>query len=254
MSGEGTEKKIFVLIKPCISYRNNYSFRVFTSQHNMTSKKDLIKDFCTTLLQFFEALSDTFDNCPACKNIVEIYHTYKKKNPSFGLNTITSYHKAMSKYYNKDLNDYVHELAKLPLVSTLEITDKWKVSDAETRDAMAEYVNALNDKAKMFHLLDAVPDSLMGKVETIQSKISDKLKKNDKGEVDLDSISLGDLVRTVQSEIGDPSKLNINQGDLMSMASTLMSTMGQQAPGAGAGAGGGLDVASLMGMLSQFKK
>ena len=209
------------------------------------SKEEIVKNFSKTMFQFFEALSDCFDKCDDCKNLVELFKMYKEQDPNFDENIVRRYHMTMSAYYNKEFKDYVCELDKMPMMSKIDIGNKWKSADDDTKTAIVEYVSDLNQKAKAYNIISSVPDSLITKVESISNKITGDIKKKQNGDLDLDSISLGDIIRTVQTEIGDPSKLNINQADLMSMAGSLMSGMG------GGASGGGLDLSALMSMMAQ---
>ena len=47
------------------------------------SKEELAKTFGDTMYQFFNALSMTYDNCGDCKNLVEMFVAYRKKDDNF---------------------------------------------------------------------------------------------------------------------------------------------------------------------------
>jgi hypothetical protein len=85
--------------------------------------------------------------------------------------------------------------ADIPIMTQLKIQEKLTPElHPETKEAVWEYVQKLNDLANMYQMYDTVPTGMMGNIQAMASDIATKIQAGEMAFSDLNLMKLGEQV------------------------------------------------------------
>lgn len=180
-----------------------------TKTSSSNPKDALLEQFLDMLGQFLSALQEVFPECPAIAGYNTMFKfkmggSTKSKHAT-GLEGISDWHRNMRAYYD-DIRNKKESVfyAKIPIMSSLRISEKLTPSlHPETKDAVWEYLQRLNDLANMHEMYESIPGGMMSNIQSMASDLAQKIQS---GEVSFNELNLMQLGEQVASSV-DPEEL-----------------------------------------------
>lgn len=191
--------------------------------------------FLDMMRQFLDALEETFPECFKVK-------TYKlgltvrlaqcadneEATREVARQCITSYHDSMVAYYGRcsaQDETLVHE--NIDLMLNIDLHQKWTPElHGDTKAAIWEYINKLNEYANIYSMYAQVPRGMMGSIESIAHSLASRISS---GQMALSDLNLQDMSEEVMRSI-DPNDLQqfaatLQNGDMMQSVTNMYSMM-----------------------------
>lgn len=189
--------------------------------------------FLDMMRQFLDAMEETFPEC------------YKVKTYKLGLTVrlaqcandeeatrevarqaITGYHTSMAPYYGRcsEHDEHlVHE--NIDLMLNIDLHQKWTPElHPDTKAAIWEYINKLNEYSNIYAMYAQVPRGMMGSIENIAHSLATRISS---GQMSLSDLNLQDMSEQVMSSI-DPDDLqqfaaSLQNGNMMQSVTNMYS-------------------------------
>lgn len=160
------------------------------------------ESFIDMMDQFLTAGVEVWPDCPAVRTYKAMFDTKlsmargtAKRNEN-AVKAITMWHESVSPYYQMcaDRDDNVMD-ADVAMVKQLKMKEKW-TSDLhpETKEAVWEYINQLNQFANMYCIYQSVPGGMLGTIQNIAADIAGKISNGEMSMNDLNLQRLGQQV------------------------------------------------------------
>ena len=214
----------------------------------MESTDQIASEFFRILTSFLQSLSDSFDKCDATRDVLTLVEKLKLSK-EFRINTIRKYHAHQSKNYGKKVKDYINSKMDIPVLAKIALGKKYKNSDIDTRDAIEEYVDALNNQSRLFSLVDSLPTTVVGKVDKIKQAFFKSIGLSESDPIDFDKISIGDCMRFLKSQTD--SDVAVTQAEMLEVVSVILPHVQSFLPaGVASLLGGGGDPKQLLQLLA----
>jgi hypothetical protein len=189
--------------------------------------------FLDMMRQFLDALEETFPECfkvktyklgltvrlAQCANDEEALREVARQ-------CIGSYHDSMVAYYGRcseQDESLIHE--NIDLMLNIDLHQKWTPElHPDTKAAIWEYINKLNEYSNIYAMYAQVPRGMMGSIENIAHSLATRISS---GQMSLSDLNLQDMSEQVMSSI-DPNDLQqfaatLQNGNMMQSVTNMYS-------------------------------
>lgn len=216
----------------------------------MSLNQKSLDEFCDMLGQFLNACLYVWPNDESLNQYKVGFDVIM--NPALGSlgnsgkqKLIQEYHDSMSPYYlrcsQKDPTLFTEE--HIPILEECNLREKWLSNiSQQTRETIWDYISKLNRLCQMHvSLFSRVPESMLGKIQTLSNDLSVKIAQGEVNFQDLDLASIGQEVVSGMTE----EEMQTFMTSIMSDPSAIANLASTMAPG-----GQGVDpamIAQVMG-------
>ena len=206
----------------------------------MDPRATVLGEFIDLMAQFLSALKDVFPECPAIASLKTLFDFKMGQQPrqrrAAATEGIQDWFRHMSPWFEacRRFDERVFS-ADIPLMTQLKIREKLSPElHPETKEAVWEYLQKLNDLSNMYHMYDTVPSGMMGNIQAMASDIATKIQAGEMAFSDLNLMKLGEQVAARV----DPNDLRAftesvssGPGGSGAMVTNLYSAMSTMMPG-----------------------
>jgi hypothetical protein len=166
----------------------------------MDPRATVLGEFIDLMAQFLTALKEVFPECPAIASIKTLFDFKMGQQPrqrrAAAAEGIQDWFRHMSPWFEacRRFDERVFS-ADIPIMTQLKIQEKLTPElHPETKEAVWEYVQKLNDLANMYQMYDTVPTGMMGNIQAMASDIATKIQAGEMAFSDLNLMKLGEQV------------------------------------------------------------
>jgi len=181
---------------------------------SIMADKESLNAFIKTLVEFLEAISESYSDCKATKTAYLQLKTYLKVPGSKEV-VIRAFHEALTPYFGAVNKGDLGSLkpGTIEILDKVHFVDKWTAADAETREIITEYVQSLCKLCQTWSLMKKMPKAFSKKIKGIAEKVAHGLQTG-KG-LDLSGIDL--------KALGAEAQKNVDPAEIMALAQSLSS-------------------------------
>lgn len=191
------------------------------------ARETILGEFMNMMAQFLTALKEVFPEDVAISGYKALFDFKTSKDRGESARKvvceegITDWHRNMSIWYEAcRKHDERVFYADIPMMASLKIAEKLTPDlHPETKEAVWEYLERLNDFANMYAMYGSVPSGMMGNIQTMAAELAAKIQNGEMSFGDLNLVKLGEQVAAAV----DPDEL---QEFSSSLASTPGGSMG----------------------------
>jgi hypothetical protein len=211
-----------------------------TNQPSAAIISGVVGQFTDMLTQFFEAMSDTFPECPH----VQIYSAgwsvklesvdSGEEKLALGVEAIVGYHESMEPYYARCTSRDTSMMGEdIEFMQNLALNEKWSGGlHPETEEAVWCFLDKLNEYSNIYDVMSSIPGGMMGSVEGMALSVAHRIQH---GEMSLANMDLTTLTQEIMSSISESDMAEFietiksgkgigNIQNLLSIAISIMST------------------------------
>ena len=206
----------------------------------------LRQGFVSLAETLLSSISDVFPECQSTQSVLMLFQTMVKGNEAVEDRFIRRCHALFREHgmplKERDPEGLFSVVESLEYLKDIDLREKWEDPDfaQESRDHLWQYIGALKTYSNLY---SAVPQNVMGKIETVAGTIGEQITR---GEVDLTSMDLGSIGQGLLANMS-PEELANFEGSLPEIYQSLSDAAGSLG---GAAGGSGLDLQGLMAQMA----
>lgn len=188
--------------------------------------------FVNTLVEFLEAIADSYTDCKATSSSCKQLKAYLKLPGSEEV-VIKAFHESLQPYFADVAKGELGNLkpGTIEILDKVHFIEKWEAADDETKEIIVEYVQSLCKLCQTWSLMKKMPKEFSKKISGIAEKVAEGLQSG-KG-LDLSGIDL--------QALGKEAQKNVDPTEIMALAQSLSAdgTLGAMMSQLQGGGGGG---------------
>ena len=167
--------------------------------------KESLAAFISTLVEFLQAISDSYTECKATSTACAQLKAYLKVPGSREV-VIKAFHESLQPYFADVAKGELGNLrpGTIEILDKVHFVEKWDAADDETKEIITEYVQSLCKLCQTWTLMKKMPKEFSKKISGIAEKVAEGLQSG-KG-LDLSGIDLQALGREAQKNV-DPTEI-----------------------------------------------
>lgn len=189
--------------------------------------------FIKTLVEFLQAIADSYTECKATRTACLQLKAYLKVPGSEEV-VIKAFHESLKPYFADVAKGDLGNLkpGDIDILDKVHFIEKWGAADDETKEIIVEYVQSLCKLCQTWSLMKKMPKEFSKKISGIAEKVAEGLQSG-KG-LDLSGIDL--------QALGQEAQKNVDPTEIMALAQSLsadgtLGAMMSQLQGGGLGGG-----------------